>query len=438
VPSHVYSFSFALNPSWSRTYSHQPEIFAYIKDTAAKEGLLDHFVGDCEVEEAAWDAEAQRWRLRTSQGELSARVVIAGTGPLVAPKLPAVPGIDSFTGTVFHSARWDHDHDLRGERVAVIGTGASAIQFVPQIQPEVGELVLFQRTPPWVLPRTERPITDLEHRLFERVPGAQRAMRTAVYWGRESTVMPMLKHKLARGIKLLGLVHLRRSVKDKRLRKLLTPDYLPGCKRLLISNDYLPALDQPNVTVVPAGLKEVRGNVVVGADGTEREVDTIIAGTGFEVTEPPIAQVIRDRDGRTLAEHWNGSMTAHNGTTVAGFPNFFMLLGPNTGLGHMSVVFMAEAQARYVVHALDALDRAGAAAVEVKPEVQQAFNDRLQAKMDGTVWLEGGCGSWYLDATGRNTTLWPDFSCKFDLSLRTFDASQHVFEPQRAPVAAAA
>ncbi len=435
VPSHVYSFSFALNPAWSRTYSHQDEIFQYQRRVADQEGLRDHLVLGCEVSEASWDDDARRWRIDTSQGSLSARVLVSGTGPLVEPKLPAVPGLEDFPGKVFHSARWDHDHDLTGERVAVIGTGASAIQFVPEIQPVVGELKLFQRTPPWVLPRTERPLTKAEHALYSRVPGAQRLMRTLVYWGRESTVIPMLRVRLSVAIKAVGLSHLRRSVKDPALRKKLTPDYSPGCKRLLISNTYLPALDQPNVEVLTTGLTEVRGSVVVGADGSEREVDTIIAGTGFEVTEPLIATRVRGRDGRTLAEHWAGSMSAHNGTTVAGFPNLFLLLGPNTGLGHMSVVFMAEAQARYVLLALDAMDAAGAAAVEVRPEVQEAFNARLQQKMPGTVWSDGGCGSWYLDKTGRNTTLWPDFSYKFDLSLRTFDPSQHVFETAPAPSA---
>ena len=433
VPSHVYSFSFAPNPDWSESFSPQAEIFDYLRKVAADEGLTEHVRFGCEVERATWDAEARRWRLQTSAGELAARVLIAGAGPLHEPKLPDVPGLQDFEGTLFHSATWDHEHDLAGERVAVIGTGASAIQFVPQIQPEVDQLHLFQRTPPWVMPRRQRPITRAERALFRRFPAVQRAARAGIYWAREAIAIPMLRVAFAPLLKRVGLMHLRRSVRDRGLRRKLTPDYLPGCKRILVSNDYLPSLAKPNVEVLTEGIAEVRGRTVVGTDGTEREVDTIICGTGFHVLDMPVAERISDAEGRTLADHWDGSPQAHRGTMVAGFPNFFLLLGPNTGLGHNSVVYMAEAQARYVMRALDHMSERELGTVEVSEAAQRDWNDGIQARMDGTVWLEGGCSSWYLDSNGRNTSLWPDFSFRFARALRRFDPAEHMGEPAVEP-----
>ncbi len=433
VPSHVYSFSFAPNPDWSTTYSPQAEIRDYIRDVAAREDLLRHVRLGCEVVDAAWDPEARRWRLDTSQGELSARLLITAPGPLSAPAIPSLPGLGSFEGEVFHSARWNHDYDLRGKRVAVVGTGASAIQFVPKIQPEVAKLHLFQRTSPWVLPRTERPITRAERAIFRRFPATQRAMRTAVYWAREATALPMLKAALSPFLRRLGLAHLRKQVPDPELRRRVTPDYAPGCKRILISNDYYPALARDNVELVDGGVVAVRERSVVAADGTEREVDAIIFGTGFHVLDMPIAERVRGADGRTLADHWQGSPQAYRGTTVPGFPNMFMLLGPNTGLGHMSVVFMAEAQSRYVLGAIREMARSGASALSVRPEAHAAYNAGVQRRMKGTVWTEGGCASWYIDANGLNTSLWPDFAYRFKRELRSFDRENYDVQPARAP-----
>ena len=357
VPSHVYSFSFAPNPDWSSTFSPQPEIRDYIKRVAIEQGILPHVRFGSEVEDASWDAEARRWRIRTSSGPISARVLIAGSGPLHEPKLPAIRGLADFEGTVFHSATWNHDHELSGERVAVIGTGASAIQFVPQIQPQVETLHLFQRTPAWIMPRADRPLTRIERVLYRRFPALQRAVRGAVYWARELFAIPMLRVAFAPVLRVIGKRHMSRQVPDPELRAKLTPDYLPGCKRILVANDYLPSLTRPNVELVCEPIAEVRERSVVTADGAEREVDTIILGTGFHVTDIPVAQRIHDAGGRSLAEIWDGSPQAHRGTMVAGFPNLFFLLGPNTGLGHNSVVYMAEVQATYVVRALDHLAR---------------------------------------------------------------------------------
>lgn len=430
VPSHLYSLSFAPNPRWSRTYSHQPEIHAYLQRTAREQGLHEHIRFGTELTEARWTGE--RWEVDTTSGAFSARALVSAAGPLVEPKLPTLRGLDAFPGAVFHSARWDHSADLEGKRVVVVGTGASAIQFVPQIQPRAGHLTVFQRTPPWVLPRTERPITRLEQRLYRRLPGAQEAMRRGVYWLRElGSATPLVHPVKPSMIAVVGKAHLRRQVRDAALREKLTPRYTPGCKRLLLSNDYYPALTQPNVTVLATGTHEVRGSTVVGEDGSQAEADVIIFGTGFEVTRPPIAQRLRGRSGETLDEHWGGSMSAHRSTTVAGFPNLFFLLGPNTGTGHTSVVQVAEAQADYALAALEELDRRGAAAVEPSTTAEDAWSAQVQRRSQGTVWLQGGCASWYLDAEGNNTTLWPDYIFRFQNELARFDPDEHEWAPER-------
>jgi cation diffusion facilitator CzcD-associated flavoprotein CzcO len=439
VPSHLYSLSFAPNPDWSRTYSLQPEIWDYLRDVADREGLREHLRLRCEVTEADWDEDAQRWRVETSQGPLTADVLIGGTGPLTEPVIPELPGLDTFEGNVFHSARWDHDHDLTGERVAVIGTGASAIQFVPRIQPEVAQMHLFQRTAPWILPHSDRPITGFERFLYRRFPAVQRAVRAAVYWGRETFVLGFAKNQnLMRPAEAIGRWHLRRSVPDPDLRRKLTPRYRIGCKRILISNNYLPAVAKPNVELVTDGIREIKARSIVGEDGVEREVDTIIMGTGFHVTDPPAAKRIRGRGGVTIEEASNGSPQAYLGTAFAGFPNLFMLIGPNTGLGHSSMVFMIESQLAYVMDALRTMDARGLAEVEVRRDVQAAYNDELQELMPGTVWLSG-CASWYLDENGRASTVWPDFTFRFRQRTRRFDPEAYELRaPKGAPEAAAA
>ena len=264
---------------------------------------------------------------------MTAEVLISGQGGLSAPQLPDIPGIESFEGTTFHSARWNHDHDLTGERVAVIGTGASAIQFVPEIQPKAGKLHVFQRTAPWVMPHRARRLSQRERRLFRRVPAAQRAMRAAIYWGREALVVLFRHPRFGKRVERVALRHLHSQVKDPELRRKLKPNFAIGCKRILPSNEWYPALTQPNVEVVTDGIREVRPHSIVTADGSEREVDTIVFGTGFHVTDIPIAGMIRGRDGRTLEQVWNGSPEAYLGSTVAGYPNLFLLVGPNTALG---------------------------------------------------------------------------------------------------------
>ena len=427
VPSHVYSFSFELNPKWTRGFAPQWEILDYLKMCADKYGVRPHIRFGHEVTSARWDGAARRWEIETPRGRFTADVLVNAGGALSEPKDPDLPGLDRFRGKTFHSARWEHDHDLTGERVAVIGTGASAIQFVPAIQPRVARLHLFQRTPPWVIPRFDHRITKVEHALL-RIPGTPALVRAVLYWLLETRVWGFRHPWLMRIADRAARWHLRRQVSDPELRRKLLPGYVMGCKRILISDDYYPSLDKPNVEVVTDGIAQVRERSIVSADGTERAVDTIIFGTGFAVTDPPIARRIHGRDGRSLAEHWATSVQAYKGTTVPGFPNFVMMTGPNTGLGHNSMVFMIESQLNYVLDALRQMRERKARVFEVRPEAVRRYNDELQSELEGTVWTAGHCQSWYLDDTGRNTTLWPSFSFAFRQRTRRFDADSYEFE----------
>jgi cation diffusion facilitator CzcD-associated flavoprotein CzcO len=437
VQSHLYSFSFAPNPRWTRTFSPQPEIWAYIKRIAHEHGVMPHVRLGHEVRGAEWDEGAQRWRIDTARGPVTARVLVLASGALSDPVIPPLKGLDAFRGATFHSAHWDHGFDLKDKRVAVIGTGASAIQFVPAIQPLVEMLHLFQRTAPWVVPRHERDVGQRTHGLFRRVPAAQRLVRGAIYLQREAT-LGLFRHPAAmRVAQLAARRHLRKSVADPVLRRKLTPDFTMGCKRVLLSNEYYPALAQPNVEVVTEGIAEVREHSVVSTDGVERPVDAIIFGTGFRPTDPPLAPYVRGHGGVSLTDAWGGSPKALAGTTVAGFPNLFILMGPNTGLGHTSVLYMLEAQIDHVLGALGHMRASGLGAVEPRPEAQAAYVASVDRRMRGTVWVSGGCASWYLDATGRNSTLWPDTTYGFRRRVARFRPKEYQGEPARDPLSAA-
>ncbi|HET7529798.1 MAG TPA: NAD(P)/FAD-dependent oxidoreductase [Mycobacteriales bacterium] len=427
VPSHLYSFSFAPNPDWSRTYSPQPEIQDYLRTVARDFGVLPYVRLSTEVLDATYDEDAARWRIETTAGPLTADVFVMATGPLSEPSVPDVPGLESFAGATWHSAQWDHEHDLTGEQVAVIGTGASAIQFVPQIQPDAGQVTVFQRTPPWVMPRPDRATTALERWAYRRFPVLQRLVRTFVYWRQELVLMPGLVYfppllRIGEAVAKRTIAH---HLPDEELRAKVTPAYRLGCKRVLISNDWYPALAQPNVDVVTEPIVEVRPHGVVTADGVDHPADTLILGTGFKVTDMVIADRVHGRGGRSLAQEWDSSPQAYLGSTVPGFPNLFILVGPNTGPGHTSVVFYIEGQVRYIVDALETMQRDRIATVEVRRDVFTRFNADLQRRMKRTVWLTGGCGSWYLDAKGRNTTLWPGPSFEVVLRTRRFDVESY-------------
>ena len=432
VPSQLYSFSFAPNPDWSMSFSPQPEIQGYLRKVAAGSGVLDRFVFDTEVLGADWDDTARQWtvRTRTTDGAgaveeqiWTATTLISGAGGLSAPKLPAIDGIDGFQGEIFHSARWNHDVDLAGKRVAVIGTGASAIQIVPELQKVVGHLDVYQRTAPYVMPRHDRTYTRLERHLFRRFPAVQRLYRTGIYWGRESYVPGFtLQPRLALPAKKMALSNIAKGISDPELRAKVTPTFQIGCKRILISNDYYPAIDSANVDLVTEPIAKITGDAVVTSDGAERPTDVLVVATGFHTTDLPIAERIRGRGGLSLADTWrDNGMAGYKGTTVHGFPNLFLVVGPNTGLGHSSMVFIIESQVVYIRDALKAMRRDHYATVEPTFEAQQHWNADIQRRMRRTVWNTGGCASWYLDEHGKNTVLWPRSTFTFRGLLSRFD-----------------
>lgn len=427
VPSQLYSFSFAPNRDWSSSFSPQPEIHDYLQRTAERAGVLDRFRFGVELLDATWDETEQLWQVNTSAGRLSAQILVTGSGGLSEPRLPEIEGIEDFAGEIFHSARWNHDYDLRGKRVAVIGTGASAIQIVPEVARQVSHLDVYQRTAPWVIPRMDRRYTAVERFGFKVVPGLQRAYRTGIYWGRECFVPAFTwQPKLATPAKLAALKNISSGIADPALRRAVTPDFQIGCKRILISNTYYPALAKDHVDLVTDGIARITPTGVVSRDGTERKVDAIVVATGFYTTEQPIAEHIVGRGGRSLAETWRkDGMAAYKGTTIHGFPNLFQIVGPNTGLGHSSMVFIIESQIAYILSAIKQFQSRGLRAVEPRLEVQQVWNHDLQRRMKRTVWSSGGCASWYLDAHGRNTTLWPRTTFTFRRLLSSFDLENY-------------
>ena len=438
IPSHLYSFSFAPNPNWSRTYPLQGEIQRYLRDVSERYGVRDRIHFDCEVTGAAWDEDEGVWRMETTQGPFTADLLIAAPGFLSEPATPALAGLERFEGVTFHTADWNHDHDLTGRRVAVVGTGASAIQVVPRIQPVVEHLDVFQRTPPWVMPHRDRPITGFERRMYRRFPALQRFVREGVYLSREALVPGFVRNpRYLKFAERIAKRHMAKHVTDPALRAKLTPTYAFGCKRVLPSNDWYPALMQPNVGLVTEGIAEVAPNGVVSGDGRLHEVDTIVFATGFHVTDIRFATIVRGRDGRVMSDVWQGSPQAYRGTSVAGFPNLFFITGPNTGLGHNSLVYMIEAQLDYLLDALRTMEARGATRLEVRREAQEAYNTKLQSRMGRTVWNSGGCSSWYLDANGMNTTIWPDFTWRYRRQTEHFDpAAYELGAPVAAPLPA--
>ena len=445
IPSHLYSFSFAPNPAWTHSFSRQPEIWDYLEEITDRHGLRGHLRLGAEVTEARWDAGLARWRLRiartgpadstagpdphtgpAAETGLTADVLISAAGPLSEPRLPDVPGLADFPGEVFHSARWDHAARLDGKRVAVVGTGASAIQIVPEIQPAAARLVLFQRTPAWVLPRRDRVITGPEKWAYRHLPPAQRLARLGNYLAREPAFAAFVARPgMLKAAQRIAERHLAKSVPDPALRAKLTPRYVMGCKRILLSSDFYPALTRPNVEVVGAGLARVAGRTVIAGDGTARDVDAIILATGFRAVDMPIAGRITGADGVTLAQAWGGDMRALRGTTVPGFPNLCLVIGPNTGLGHSSMIHIIESQLRYILDYLATLNRTGAAALDARRGAQERWCAGIERRMASSVWATGGCVSWYLNAAGRNTTLWPGSTLGFRRATRHLDVSEY-------------
>lgn len=429
VPSHLYSFSFAPNPNWTSSYAAQPEILSYLRQVAAEQKVYPRCHFCTELLDARFDDATARWHVETSRGTVRAKVLLAGFGLLSAPSIPAIRGLESFGGTLVHSAAWQEGERFAGKKVAVVGTGASAVQIVPQLQPGVERLHVFQRTPPWVLPHRNRPISELERRLYRHLPPAQQLARVGAYWLRELFAYGLCREpRRLETVRKLGLAHLAAQVEDAALREALTPDYTPGCKRITLSDDYYPALCADNAELVTSPIERIDPSGLTTRDGKRRELDVIVLATGFRVTDHPATTRICNGAGLSLADSWSGGgMQAYLGATVAGFPNLFLLAGPNTGIGHTSLVLMVEAQLRYVAAALEAMRQRGAATVEVTEAAQARFVAAVARRLEHTVWQTGHCTSWYLDDNGRATTLWPDFTWRFVLDSRRFDTGSHRF-----------
>ncbi|MFD0409586.1 flavin-containing monooxygenase [Kitasatospora sp. NPDC127116] len=426
VQAHLYSFSFARNPEWKSTFATRTEVHTYLKNCATRYGVDPHLRYDHELLDATWNDTHHHWDIRTKHGHYTAQVLVTGTGYLSDPAVPDLPGLDTFTGTVFHSSRWRHDHDLTGRNIAVIGTGASAIQFVPAIQPHAAHIDLYQRTPPWVAAKPDKPNTPRHTWMLRHLPGYQRFRRAFNKHGREIVAFFMSRPSRTTGMKNMAAGHLKKSVPDPTLRARLTPDYTVGCKRLLFSNTWYPAIQQPNVDIVSDTITHIGPTHITTTDGTRRHIDTIILATGFTATDRPIAHLIHGRHGHTLHDTWNThGMTAHRGTTIHGFPNLFMLLGPNTTLGHSSQTVMIEAQITYILAALKTLHTHHLTTLDVHPHAQTTYNTTLQNRLKNTVWNTGGCTSWYTDTHGNNPNIWPTYTWRFRQQTRTFDLTNY-------------
>jgi cation diffusion facilitator CzcD-associated flavoprotein CzcO len=410
IPSHLYSFSFEPSTEWTRMYPGQQEIHAYLKRVVERHELAPNIRLNTRFCEAVWDESTGEWHATTLDGlRIRARVLVSGMGALHVPRYPEIKGIERFKGPAFHSANWDHRVRLEGKNVAVVGTGASAIQFVPQIAPRVGKLYLFQRTPPWIVPRLDFAFSEKWKRRFRNIPLTRWALRQFIFWRQEFRVLGFLGNETIRKkAEEIAHRHRERQVEDPKIRGALTPNYQLGCKRVLVSDDYYPTLNRSNVELVTDAIAEVREGSVVTEDGVERPTDVLIYGTGFRATEPLIGCRVVGRGGVEIHEAWGKRMSAYLGVTVNGFPNFFMMLGPNTGLGHNSVVLMIEAQVRYAMNCLKLMKRRNQRVIEVRAESQQRFVEEIYRRMCGTVWQSGGCKSWYQDpTTGELTTIWP-------------------------------
>jgi cation diffusion facilitator CzcD-associated flavoprotein CzcO len=431
VPSHVYSYSFEPNPNWRRTFAESWEIQEYLLGVVDKWNLRPQMRLGTEIAEARFDEAAGTWALTTADGQtFTARVVISGVGGLVDPALPDIKGLQSFGGEVFHTARWNHDFDVTGKRVAVIGTGASAVQVVPSIAAQVDRLSVFQRTAAWVVPKPDHVYSERAKRFFARLPLALRLSRWLRYAASELFgPIVFLDSKLLSAIGEKGsMVHLRRSVKDPELREKLTPKFQFGCKRILISDDYWSTFERENVDLITEPIEEVRHDGIETRDGVLHEADAIILATGFDVGLAAAPFSIFGRGGRTLDDAWKDGAVAYKGMAVSGFPNWFILMGPNTGPGHTSVLVYTEAQIAHVMQAIELMRARGLRSLDVKPQVLKEYNEGLQARMPRMVWASG-CNSWYLSDDGSNHALYPGFASEYVLRARRLDPSEYEAAP---------
>jgi cyclohexanone monooxygenase len=428
VQSHLYSLSFAPNPDWTRRFPPRAEIQRHMARSVCDEGLDSHLRLDTRICSATWCAEQAYWVIVDQHGQTyHARLLISAIGGLSRPLVPDLPGLQRFEGEVFHSQQWPDGLDLRDKRVAVIGGGASAIQFVPRIAGQAAQLDLYQRTPQWILPKPDQVIAPWKRRLFRWLPPLRLLRRFSYFLLLESRLPAFnWSNRLTWLHRRKAMAHLKRQIRDPALREALTPDYAMGCKRVLMSNDFYPALDRRDVTVSTGPVGAIRPDGVVDASGVFRPADVLILATGFQATRPVPEGLIFGRDGRDLADAWAKGPSAYKGSSVHGFPNFFTLLGPNTALGHNSVLLMIEAQIRYVLGAVRSI-RGGERTLEVRAERQQDWNRQLDRTLQRSVWSQGGCASWYLHpVSGRNTTLWPDFTFRFARQTSRFDRDAYI------------
>jgi cation diffusion facilitator CzcD-associated flavoprotein CzcO len=427
IPTHLYSYSFARNPRWTRLFPRQEEILEYVRRVADEHGVTPHIRFACEMQRCTWEEDVNHWRVRTSQGTMTCEVLVSAIGATAEPDEPAIPGLDRFPGHRFHAARWDWEHVLQGERVAVIGTGPAAAQFVPQIQPEVADLVVFQRTPPWVIPHFDRPVPGIERLLYRLLPQAQDVQRNLFFALYEACGVGFRGHtELIAPIEALGRAHLRRQVPDRSLRAKLTPRYRFGCKRPILSNDYYPALTRENVTLVTDPIAAVEDRAIVTRDGARREVDTIITAIGYRYSRSLLVGRVIGAGGVSLGEAWDASPRAYLGTTVPGFPNLFILLGPNS-IGINSVIFSLESQVAYTLDALRAMERRGSTRLEVRPQAYDGYIAECDRRSRGSVWTDGGCKAYYTDAQGRNFAIYPGFASGYRWRTRRFDPAPYDF-----------
>lgn len=419
VPSALYSYSFAQKSDWSRLFAAQPEILAYIKDVVAQYQLQPFLRFGEEALSAVWQEDGHYWQVTTPKAVYHARAVISCAGYLHEPILPQIDGLAEFRGELFHSARWDHAADLTGKRIAVIGTGASAIQFVPELQQQASHLTVYQRSAQWILPKPDQTLSPLAHKLLE-LPFAKQALRGMLYGGFESFGLGFQYPSMLKQVERLARLHLRLAVKDPVKRAQLTPNYTLGCKRILLSNQYYPALCADNVSLVTDPIVKIDGNTIITASGSRTEVDVIVLGTGFYVSEPPIAERVTGVDGITMAQHWQGSPQAYKGTTLHGFPNLFILLGPNLAIGHNSAFIVIEAQLNQVMQALQLMQQQQLTRLEPRRAIQADYNHQVQRALQRTVWNTGGCSSYYIDKNGRNSIGFPWSTLKMRQVLDEF------------------
>lgn len=425
VPSSLYSFSFFLSSRWSRLFAKQPEILSYLKEVADHFGVTPRIRFNTALDEARWNSDRALWEVDTNQGQLLARTVIFATGPITEAQTPNIPGLNSFTGKTFHSAHWDHNYDLGDKRVAVIGTGASAIQFIPEIQPKVKSLIVLQRTAPWVLPKPDFALNNTAKDLIERLPVIQQSWRHSVSMALNAINFGLRNPAVLRPISTAAKQLLRLQIKDPALRKAVEPNFTLGCKRILFANNYYPALQAENTRLVPHGLVAVEGNTIVAANGERHEVDVIIWGTGFEVSHPPIGKRVIDANGKRLSDRWkNTSPEAYLGTSLEDVPNAFLMLGPNV-LVYDSFIGLAEAQLDYIVDALNKIKQLGLTRYSIRPKVLVDHNTNVQKHLQGTVFNSGGCKSYYLDANGRNFAAWPWSLAELKRRLKTFNPNDY-------------